>query len=149
MVQYPNAAVPFYRSHHARPYGLGESANHGVMVRHVLDRPLIMVPEDEDGWPQGIEESGTAFDVVQIVIRGIGIGGVHERTGPERGEIVSVPEVDDLIGGELLTEEQYRGQGIGVGPIPVRASDCHDPLPGSSDEHGEFQAQSFSFCKRP
>lgn len=148
MVEYLDPCMTLDRSHHFSPYGFCESADHGVMVRHVLDRSVIMVAEDEHGGPQVIEESDPALDIVEVIVRGIGLCWIHERTGPQRCEIVGIPEVDDLIRREAFPEEQHCGQGIGVGAVAVGASHRHDPFTPSNNEHVRFQAQTFSFCKR-
>ena len=149
MVQHFHPTVPLNRSHHLLPYSLREPSDHGIMVMHVLDRPMIMVPQYEDRRPQSIQEPDPALDIVEVIIRGIGVRRVHERTRSKTREIVSIPEVDDLIRREGVPEEQHRGQCIGVGAIPVGTAYRHDPFAPSNSEHGEFQAQTFGFCKRP
>ena len=140
MVQYLDPRMPLNRSHHPLPYGLRESPDHGIMVMHVLDRPMIMIPQHKYGGSQSIQEPHPALDIVEVIIRGIGVRWIHQCTGTEGREIVSIPEVYDLIRRELLPEEQHRGQGIGVGSIPVGTTYRHDSFAPSNSEHGKFQA---------
>ena len=140
MVQYPNTTVPLNRSHHLLPYGLREPPDHGIVMPHELQSPMIMIPQHKDGGPQGIQEPYPALDIVQVIIRGIGVRWVHQCTGTEGREIVSIAEVDDLIRREGVPEEQHRGQGIGVGLVPMGTPYRHDPFAPSNSEHCEFQA---------
>lgn len=95
-----------------------------------------MIPHEKNGRPQGPQKPPPLVDIVKVVVCCIGVALVVQSACAKTRKVIGVPKVNDLIGFVLLPEQECSSQRVTVGPVAMRATDCHDTLARWNNVHG-------------